>query len=95
MLRSEVASLLNSVTGVTCPIPQGATFVFPRYDLPISSSVLSELLVEEEGVVVTPGFGFGLSGENHFRIALMRSPVERVLEGAQRIVRVLERRYLK
>ena len=95
MLRSEVASLLNSVTGVTCPIPQGATFVFPRYDLPISSSVLSELLVEEEGVVVTPGVGFGLSGENHFRIALMRSPVERVLEGTQRIVRFLERRYLK
>jgi aspartate/methionine/tyrosine aminotransferase len=51
---------------------------------------LSELLVDEEGVVVTPGVGFGLAGENHFRIALMRSPAERVLEGAQRIARVLE-----
>jgi aspartate/methionine/tyrosine aminotransferase len=39
---------------------------------------------------VTPGVGFGLAGENHFRIALMRSPAERVLEGAQRIARVLE-----
>ena len=65
--------------------------MFPRYDSPISSNALSELLVEEEDVVVTPGVGFGLSGENHFRIALMRSPVERVLEGAQRIVRFLER----
>ena len=46
--------------------------------------------MDEEGVVVTPGGGFGLSGENHFRIALMRSPAERVLEGAQRIARVLE-----
>tara|TARA_B100000745_G_C20140673_1_gene391085 strand:+ start:276 stop:1451 length:1176 start_codon:yes stop_codon:yes gene_type:complete len=91
MLRTEVARLLNSVPGVTCPLPQGATFVFPRYDSPMSSTALSELLVEEEDVVVTPGVGFGLSGENHFRIALMRSPVERVLEGAQRIVRFLER----
>ena len=56
----------------------------------MSSTELSELFVDEEGVVVTPGVGFGLSGENHFRIALMRSPAERVLEGAQRIVRVLE-----
>ena len=64
--------------------------MFPRYDAPIPSTELSELLVDEEGVVVTPGVGFGLSGENHFRIALMRSPAERVLEGAQRIVRVLE-----
>ena len=90
MLRTEVARLLNSVSGVTCPLPQGATFMFPRYDSPMSSTALSELFVDEEGVVVTPGVGFGLSGENHFRIALMRSPAERVLEGAQRIVRVLE-----
>ena len=90
MLRTEVARLMNSVSGVTCPLPQGATFMFPRYDAPIQSTALSELLVDEEGVVVTPGVGFGLAGENHFRIALMRSPAERVLEGAQRIARVLE-----
>ena len=90
MLRTEVARLMNSVSGVTCPLPQGATFMFPRYAAPIQSTALSELLVDEEGVVVTPGVGFGLSGENHFRIALMRSPAERVLEGAQRIARVLE-----
>ena len=90
MLRTEVARLMNSVSGVTCPLPQGAPFMFPRYDAPIQSTALSELLVDEEGVVVTPGVGFGLSGENHFRIALMRSPAERVLEGAQRIARVLE-----
>jgi LL-diaminopimelate aminotransferase len=47
------------------------------------------LLVEREGVVVTPGAGFGECGEGHFRIALMRSPPERVVEGAQRIARAL------
>ena len=47
------------------------------------------LLVEREGVVVTPGVGFGDCGEGHFRIALMRSPPERVVEGARRIANVL------
>ena len=82
---------MQYVSGVTCPLPQGATFMFPRYDSPMSSASLSDLLLEEEGVVVTPGIGFGLSGENHFRIALMRSPAERVLEGTQRIIRFLQK----
>ena len=46
-------------------------------------------LVEREGVVVTPGAGFGDSGEGHIRIALMRSPPDSVVEGAERIARVL------
>ena len=40
--------------------------------------------------MITPGAGFGESGESHFRIALMRSPAEQVLEGVERIARVLE-----
>ena len=56
----------------------------------VSSTELAELLVEREGVVVTPGIGFGESGEGHFRVALMRSPADRVVEGVERIARVLE-----
>lgn len=91
MLRSRVTMLLNEVEGVYCAQPQGATFVFPRYDNSLPSTELSELLVQDEGVVVTPGIGFGMSGENHFRIALMRSPAPRVIEGAERIVRFLSK----
>ena len=68
---------------------EGATFVFPRCDGTLSSAELATLLVEQEGVVVTPGVGFGECGVGHFRIALMRSPAERVVEGAQRIARAL------
>ena len=88
-LRVEVAGILNRVPGVYCPIPQGATFVFPRYPGRKSSVEVAQLLVEREGVVVTPGAGFGDSGEGHIRIALMRSPAERVIEGADRIAKVL------
>ena len=89
-LRIRAADRLYQVPGVHCPLPEGATFLFPRYSGEQSSEELAALLVEREGVVVTPGSGFGESGEGHFRIALMRSPAERVLEGVERIARVLE-----
>ena len=68
-------------------MPQGATFVFPRYSAKYLSAKLAMMLIEQEGVVVTPGSGFGDCGEGHFRIALMRSPADRVLEGTDRICR--------
>ncbi len=89
-LRARCAGRLSQVPGVHCPRPEGATFLFPRYSADLSSTELAELLVEREGVVVTPGVGFGESGEGHFRIALMRSPADRVVEGVERIARVLE-----
>ena len=89
-LGAAVADKLNQVPGVKCATPQGATFVFPRYSGSQTSIDVANLLVEREGVVVTPGSGFGDSGEGHIRIALMRSPAERVLQGAERIARVLE-----
>ena len=89
-LRIRAADRLYQVSGVHCPLPEGATFLFPRYSADLSSTELAELLVEREGVVITPGAGFGESGESHFRIALMRSPADQVLEGVERIARVLE-----
>ncbi len=89
-LRVRCAGRLSRVPGVHCPLPQGATFLFPRYSTDLPSTAMAELLVEREGVVVTPGIGFGASGEGHFRIALMRSPADRVVEGVERIARVLE-----
>ena len=89
-LRIRCADRLYQVPGVHCPLPEGATFLFPRYSADLTSAELAELLVDREGVVVTPGAGFGESGEGHFRIALMRSPADRVLEGVERIARTLE-----
>ena len=89
-LASAVVDRLNAVDGVHCPLPQGATFVFPRFSMERTSVQLAGLLVEDQGVVITPGIGFGESGEGHVRIALMRSPAERVLEGVERIVTALE-----
>ena len=89
-LRIRAADRLYQVPGVHCPLPEGATFLFPRYSADLTSVELADLLVEREGVVVTPGAGFGAGGEGHLRIALMRSPAEQVLEGVERVARVLE-----
>ncbi|MFP6636161.1 MAG: pyridoxal phosphate-dependent aminotransferase [Dehalococcoidia bacterium] len=89
-LAVEVVDRLNAVDGVHCPLPEGATFVFPRFSNELDSVELAGLLVEEQGVVITPGIGFGESGEGHVRIALMRSPAERVVEGVKRIATALE-----
>ena len=77
-LRTIVAARLNAVPGLTCTVPQGATFVFPRYSANHSSAELAMSMIEKAGVVVTPGSGFGDCGEGHFRLALMRSPSDRV-----------------
>ena len=90
-LRRQVADRLNAVPGVHCPLTEGATFLFPRFSGSLTSAELVERLLAEVLVSVTPGSGFGESGEGHFRIALMRSPAERVLEGAERIAGVLEK----
>ena len=89
-LRSWASERLNAVPGVHCPLPQGATFVYPRFPGRDSSSELAELLVERKGVVVTPDAAFGDSGEGHIRIALMRSPSAQVVEGIERIAALLE-----
>ena len=85
ILRREVVKILNQTDRMYCPLPEGATFVFPRVSSQYSSVELATLLVEEEGVVVTPGSGFGDCGESHFRIALMRSPADRVETAAKKI----------
>ena len=85
ILRQKVTSILNEAEGIYCPLPEGATFVFPRFSGQYSSVELATLLVEQEGVVVTPGGGFGDCGESHFRIALMRSPADQVEKAAEKI----------
>lgn len=54
----------------SCVRPQGAYYVFPRIvGAERDSKAFSIRLLEEVGVVVTPGAAFGPSGEGHVRMA--------------------------
>lgn len=49
--------------------PRGTYYVFPSYNLPISSIEMAKRLLFEAGVVTVPGIGFGPEGENHLRLS--------------------------
>ncbi len=62
--------------------PEGAFYVFPRFDS--DSSEFVEKLVLEKGVSVTPGPPFGDGNEGYFRISYATS-LERLEEAMERI----------
>jgi alanine-synthesizing transaminase len=82
--RDYVVKRLNSISGVSCPTPRGAFYVFPKLDLaPRWSDDKSFVLdfLSNTGVISVYGSGFGRAyGSNHFRIVYL--PPEEVLEKA-------------
>ena len=47
-------------------------------------SSFAKLLLEEAGIVATPGVGFGDAGEGYIRFALTK-PVDRIKEAVERM----------
>ena len=64
------------------PVPAG--FVRRHGGVAGSDSAFATALLEQAGVAVTPGTGFGARGEGYVRIALVQS-AERLAEAAARI----------
>jgi len=89
--RDAVHAALTAIPRVTCVLPGGAFYLFPnvgRYLGPRAPTTLelSRQLLEEQGVAVVPGDGFGST--SHVRISFAR-PLEELLEGTARIERFL------
>ncbi|MHA2296028.1 MAG: aminotransferase class I/II-fold pyridoxal phosphate-dependent enzyme [Candidatus Hodarchaeales archaeon] len=88
--RSKImGSGLDSIDGISCVIPQGAMYVFPKLDLPKADYQINgkevapdfhfcHNLLEEKGVCVVPGSGFGqVPGTHHFRGTIL-PPEEKI-----------------
>ncbi|MBM3383263.1 MAG: pyridoxal phosphate-dependent aminotransferase [Betaproteobacteria bacterium] len=71
--------------GLECTRPRASFFVFPRSPLGDDNAFTERLL--GEGVLAVPGSSFGKPG--YFRCSLTQ-PLERVIEGAHRIVRAAQ-----
>ena len=93
--RDLVVSMLNQATGISCPRPEGAFYVFPSCEGTIGKTsaggagIASDqdfvtALLEEEGVAVVQGSAFGLAP--FFRISYATSN-EALDEACQRIQR--------
>jgi LL-diaminopimelate aminotransferase len=86
--RRDAAVEAFTDAGFSCDVPQAAMYLWIPLPEGISCDVFCDRLLEDEGVIVMPGTGFGKSGEGFFRISFIASP-ERLREAAVRAGRVL------
>jgi LL-diaminopimelate aminotransferase len=82
--------LVDALRGAGWPVPtpRGSIYIWARVPEGHDSVGFSELLLERAGVFVTPGSGYGPSGEGYVRLSLT-VPDDRLEEGAIRIAKVL------
>lgn len=86
--RRDAAVQCFSAAGFSCDIPRATMYLWIPLPDGVPSALFADRLLDEEGVVVMPGSGFGAGGEGFFRISFITSP-ERIAEAATRAGRVL------
>lgn len=94
--RQTMVSMLNSIDGVTCPMPEGAFYAYPsvkgvlgrdiRGKVPTTSAELAAIILDEVEVAVVPGEAFGTQGYLRLSYALGD---EDLAEGVGRIASLL------
>jgi aspartate/methionine/tyrosine aminotransferase len=94
--RQTMTRMLNEISGVICPEPQGAFYCYPSVKgllgkeiagrRPHSSSELAGLILDEAEVAVVPGEAFGTPGYFRLSCALGDADLE---EGITRMAKLL------
>src|SRR5688500_16571122 len=88
--RRDAAVKAFCEAGFTCDAPKATMYLWIPLPEGIPSAAFAERLMEEEGVIVLPGSGFGSGGEGFFRISFITSSA-RIAEAAKRAGKVLQR----
>lgn len=86
--RRDAAVKAFCDAGFTCEAPKATMYLWIPLPESIPSAAFAERLMEDEGVIVLPGSGFGAGGEGFFRISFITSPA-RIAEAAKRAGKVL------
>ena len=81
--RDILVDALRSI-GLRVTPPKASLYIWARIPDGFTSADLAARLIEEIGVVVTPGNGYGSLGEGYIRLSIT-APDTRVEEGAARI----------
>ena len=82
--RDYIADRIADADGLSAPRPEGAFYAFLDPDVGADSLPLAKYLLEEHGVVLAPGSGFGTAGEGRLRLSFANS-MDRLEEGLDRI----------
>lgn len=90
--RDLTVERLNAIPGISCQIPNGAFYAFPKIEVDCNDKEWVKSLIRETGVVVVHGSGFGSLPETpHFRLVFL--PPEDVLnEAYDRIERFMRKK---
>ena len=88
--RDLALDLINDIKGVECNRPEGAFYLFPKYDHKIPSDDLTMHLMKDAHVAITPGRSFGPAGEGFFRLSYAASE-DNIIEGIGRIKKSLSK----
>jgi LL-diaminopimelate aminotransferase len=88
--RADVMIQALRAIGMSLQKPKGSIFLWAKVPDGETSASFCEKLLEEAGVILTPGSAFGPNGEGYCRISLS-VPDERLVEAAERIRRVTDR----
>lgn len=67
--RDTVVAALHKI-GIKCRVPQASLYVWAHVPEGYTSAEFVTKVLQETGVVMTPGNGFGDAGEGYFRISL-------------------------
>ncbi len=98
--RKTMIQRLQSMPGVSCPVPQGAFYAFPRiaatYDRQYNGQVVDgsltfcRLLLEHEKVAAVPGIAFGDDAHMRLSYATSMAQIEEALNRLERFLSHLE-----
>ena len=93
--RDYLVPALNGIPGLSCVLPRGAFYAFASVRRHLNgrfrtSEDFAARLLEESGVAVTPGSGFGTEGYIRLSFAASRTALESAIERLGAFVRGLE-----
>ena len=88
--RDLICHRLNQMPGVSCHVPKGAFYVFPRVSVEGLNSEDLAIELLKGGVLCSPGSAFGESGEGHLRFAYTISK-EDISRGMDKVEAVLKK----
>ncbi len=72
--RDFLVPALDAISGIVCPMPRGAFYVFPNVStLPVSAHEFADLLLQRYSVAVLAGTCFGDCGGGYLRISYANS----------------------
>lgn len=86
--RRDAAVDAFRAAGFACDVPRATMYLWIPLPEGVASKAFADRLMDEEGVIVMPGSGFGAGGEGFFRISFIVPP-DRLREAATRAGRVL------